>query len=101
MYHAIVFLPLLAFLVVGSLGRLLGDRPSQWITCGAVITSALLSLLAFWQVALGGQPVRVDVGSWIVSGTFDVSWALRIDQLTAVMLVVVNGVSALVHVYSV
>jgi len=101
MYHAIVFLPLLAFLIVGSLGRVLGDRPSQWITCGAVIISALLSLLAFWQVALGGQTVRVDIGSWIVSGTFDVSWALRIDQLTAVMLVVVNGVSALVHVYSV
>ncbi|MBT4486494.1 MAG: NADH-quinone oxidoreductase subunit L, partial [Rhodospirillaceae bacterium] len=56
---------------------------------------------AFWQVALGGQPVKVEVASWIVSGTFDVSWSLRIDQLTAVMLVVVNGVSALVHVYSV
>ncbi|MFP6705486.1 MAG: NADH-quinone oxidoreductase subunit L [Alphaproteobacteria bacterium] len=101
MYHAIVFLPLIAFLIVGSLGRVLGDRPSQWITCGAVITSAVLSLVAFWQVALGGQPVKVEVASWIVSGTFDVSWALRIDQLTAVMLVVVNGVSALVHVYSV
>ena len=101
MYHAIVFLPLLAFLIVGSLGRILGDKPSQWITCGAVITSAILSLVAFWQVALGGQPVKVEIASWIVSGTFDVSWALRIDQLTAVMLVVVNGVSALVHVYSV
>jgi NADH-quinone oxidoreductase subunit L len=101
MYHAIVFLPLIAFLIVGSLGRVLGDRPSQWITCGAVITSAILSLVAFWQVALGGQPVKVEVATWIVSGTFDVSWALRIDQLTAVMLVVVNGVSALVHVYSV
>ena len=101
MYHAIVFLPLLAFLIVGTLGRILGDKPSQWITCGAVITSAILSLVAFWQVALGGQPVKVEIASWIVSGTFDVSWALRIDQLTAVMLVVVNGVSALVHVYSV
>ena len=101
MYHAIVFLPLFAFLIVGSLGRILGDRPSQWITCGAVITSAILSLVAFWQVALGGQPVKVEIASWIVSGTFDVSWTLRIDQLTAVMLVVVNGVSALVHVYSV
>ncbi|MDP6814291.1 MAG: NADH-quinone oxidoreductase subunit L [Alphaproteobacteria bacterium] len=101
MYHAIVFLPLLAFIVVGLFGRLLGDRPSQWITCGAVIIAALLSLVAFWQVALGGQPLKVEVANWIVSGTFDVSWALRIDQLTAVMLVVVNGVSALVHVYSV
>ena len=102
MYHAIVFLPLLAFLIVGSFGRVLGDKPSQWITCGAVITSAILSIVAFWQIALaGGDPVKVEISSWIVSGTFDVSWALRIDALTAVMLVVVNGVSALVHVYSV
>ena len=101
MYHAIVFLPLIAFLIAGIFGRVLGDRPSQWITCGAVVISAVLSLVAFWQVALDGQPVKVEVASWIVSGTFDVSWSLRIDQLTAVMLVVVNGVSALVHVYSV
>ena len=101
MYLAIVFLPLIAFLIVGVFGRILGVRPSQWITCGAVITSAVLSLVAFWQVAIGGQPVKVEVASWIVSGEFDVSWSLRIDQLTAVMLVVVNGVSALVHIYSV
>ena len=101
MYHAIVFLPLIAFLIAGIFGRVLGDRPSQGITCGAVVISAVLSLVAFWQVALDGQPVKVEVASWIVSGTFDVSWSLRIDQLTAVMLVVVNGVSALVHVYSV
>ena len=101
MYHAIVFLPLLAFLIVGTFGRVFGDKPSQWITCGAVIASAILSLVAFWQVALGGNPVKVEIASWIVSGTLDVSWALRIDALTAVMLVVVNGVSALVHVYSI
>ena len=61
MYHAIVFLPLLAFLIVGTFGRVLGDRPSQWITCGAVITSAILSLVAFWQVALGqGRNRQLD-----------------------------------------
>ena len=101
MYQAIVFLPLLAAIVVGLGGRILGDKPSQWITSGAVIISALLSLLAFWDVALQGNTQVVDVFTWISSGTFEVSWTLRIDQLTAVMLVVVNGVSSLVHVYSI
>jgi NADH-quinone oxidoreductase subunit L len=101
MYHAIVFLPLLACIVVGLFGRVLGDRPSQWITSGAVIASALLSLVAFWRVALNGETTTVNLFTWIDSGAFEVSWALRIDQLTAVMLVVVNGVSALVHVYSI
>jgi len=101
MYQAIVFLPLLACVIVGLFGRVLGDRPSQWITAGAVIVSALLSMVAFWQVAIGGNPVKIELFTWIDSGAFEVSWALRIDQLTAVMLVVVNGVSALVHVYSI
>jgi len=101
MYHAIVFLPLLAFVVVGLFGRMLGDRPSMWLTSGAVSIAALLSLVAFVQVALGGNTVTVELFTWIDSGTFEASWALRIDQLTAVMLVVVNGVSALVHIYSI
>ncbi len=101
MYVAIVFLPLLAFLVVGALGRFLGDRPSQVITCGAVIVSALLSWVAFFDVAVGGNTQTQVLFAWIQSGTLDVSWALRIDQLTAVMLVVVNTVSAVVHVYSI
>ena len=101
MYVAVVFLPLLAFLIVGSIGRYLGDRPSQWITCGAVSVAALLSWVALFDVAIAGNVVRVELFTWIQSGDFDVSWSLRIDQLTAVMLVVVNTVSALVHVYSV
>ena len=101
MYQAIVFLPLLACIIVGLGGRALGDKPSQWITCGAVIMSALLSLVAFWDVALNGNAQTVELFTWISSGSFEVSWALRVDQLTAVMLVVVNGVSSLVHVYSV
>jgi len=101
MYHAIVFLPLIACIIVGFFGRLLGDRMSMWLTSGAVIVSALLSLVAFQQVALGGNTQTIELFTWIDSGAFEASWALKIDQLTAVMLVVVNGVSALVHVYSI
>ena len=102
MYTAIVFLPLLAAIIAGFFGRWTGEKGAQWITSGAVITSALLSIVAFAQVALGHGPgERVEIATWFASGDFTVDWALRIDTLTAVMLVVVNGVSALVHVYSI
>jgi NADH-quinone oxidoreductase subunit L len=101
MYAAIVFLPLIAFIVVGIFGRSLGDRPSQIITSGAVSLSAVLSWVAFYTVAISGNPETIHLFRWIESGDFNVSWALRIDQLTAVMLVVVNTVSALVHIYSI
>ncbi len=101
MYTMIVLLPLIAALLAGFGGRWLGERGTQWVTCGAVSISAVLSLAAFSQIALGGTTVHIHLLSWIDSGSFKVDWALKIDTLTAVMLVVVNGISALVHVYSV
>ncbi len=101
MYAAIVFLPLLAALIAGFFGRMIGDRGSQVITCGAVVLSAVLSCFAFAKVTFGQSPTTVVLFDWIVSGDMKIAWALRIDQLTAVMLVVVNGVSSLVHIYSV
>ena len=101
MYTTIVFLPLLAAIVAGLFGRTLGNRGSQLVTCGALVISAILSLFAFADVALGGQTYHVNVLPWIQSGDFAVNWALKTDTLTAVMLVVVTGVSSLVHIYSV
>ncbi len=101
MYVLIVFLPLIAALVTGLFASQLRDRGSQIVTCSAVSISAILSWVALFQVAFGHTPQNVELFTWISSGTFDVSWSLRIDSLTAVMLVVVNTVSALVHIYSV
>ena len=101
MYSLIVFLPLAGAILAGFFGRWLGVRGSQIVTCGALIVSALLSLLAFNDVALNGNVAHVHLFTWIDSGAFEIAWALRVDQLTAVMLVVVTGVSALVHVYSI
>ena len=103
MYQAIVFLPLIAALIAGLFGNRIGDRGSQIITCGALIISAILSWVAFFSVALahGDHAEHVQVLSWIVSGDFNINWAFKIDTLTAVMLVVVNTVSCLVHIYSV
>ncbi len=101
MYTAVVFLPLLASIIAGFFGRRIGDRASQIVTCTAVGLSALLSIMVFADVIGGGHPVTVRLFTWFTSGDTDVSWALRFDQLTAVMLIVVNTVSFLVHVYSV
>ena len=102
MYTAIVFLPLLGFLIVGSLGRSMGPRQSEIVTTSLLVVSAVLSWIAFVQVGLGSAPATTPVlGAWISSGALKIDWALRIDTLTVVMLVVVTSVSSLVHLYSI
>ncbi|BBF92238.1 NADH-quinone oxidoreductase subunit L [Blastochloris tepida] len=101
MYHAIVFLPLLGCLIAGLFGRFIGARNSEVITTALVFVSAALSWVAFFNVGYGGETTRVMLFTWVEVGSFKVDWALRIDTLTAVMLVVVNTVSALVHLYSI
>ncbi|MEM6463500.1 MAG: NADH-quinone oxidoreductase subunit L [Pseudomonadota bacterium] len=102
MYHLIVFLPLLGAIIAGFSGRSIGARASEYTTCGLMVVVAILSWVAFFQVALGhGGLLQVPVLPWIEAGRFQVEWAFRIDTLTAVMLVVVNTVSTLVHIYSI
>ncbi|TAD87729.1 MAG: NADH-quinone oxidoreductase subunit L [Alphaproteobacteria bacterium] len=100
MYAAVVFLPLLAALIAGFGNRALGDRGAQLVTSGSLILAAVLGIVVFIEVALGGQARTVEVLRWITVGSFDVSWALRFDTLSAVMIVVVTVVSACVHVYA-
>ncbi|MGD9670069.1 MAG: NADH-quinone oxidoreductase subunit L [Hyphomicrobiaceae bacterium] len=100
-YNAIVFLPLLGAIIAGFFGRLIGDRPSEIITTGFLMIACVLSWFVFVQVGFGSETARVPVMRWITSGDLDVAWSLRIDTLTAVMLVVVTTVSALVHLYSI
>ncbi len=101
MYAIIVFLPLIGFLIACLFGRAIGDRGSQIVTCGLLILSAIISWVAFFDIGIGGEPVTIHLFNWIVSGEFDVAWALKLDTLTAVMLIVVTTVSSVVHVYSV
>jgi NADH-quinone oxidoreductase subunit L len=101
MYHAIVFLPLIGFLIAGLFGRLIGARGSEIVTTSLLIVSAVLSWIALFNVGFGSGTTRVQVATWLASGNLQVDWAFRIDTLTAVMLVVVNTVSSLVHLYSI
>ncbi len=78
-----------------------GSRLAELITTTLLMICMVLSWIAFVQVGFEHQVVRIPVFSWIASGDLKVDWALRVDALTAVMLVVVNTVSAFVHLYSV
>ena len=102
MYNFIVFLPLIGFLTAGIFGRFLSVRASEFITTGLLFTSAILSWIGFVRVAYSDAALFTPVvGNWLSSGSLSVDWALRIDTLTVVMLVVVTTVSSLVHLYSI
>jgi NADH-quinone oxidoreductase subunit L len=97
----IVFLPLIASIIAGLGNRMIGNTAAKSITTGALFVSAILS----WPIFLGflnGEATAevVPVLKWVQSGSMTFDWALRVDALTAVMLVVINTVSALVHLYS-
>jgi NADH-quinone oxidoreductase subunit L len=78
-----------------------GSRIAELITTTLLMISMILSWIAFVQVGFGHQDMRVPVFTWIASGNLHVDWSLRIDTLTAVMLVVVTSVSGFVHLYSI
>jgi NADH-quinone oxidoreductase subunit L len=103
MYHLIVFLPLLGFLVAGLFGRQIGARNAELVTTIPLGICAFLSWIAFFMVGFGDPDHAqvIQVANWMTAGKLGVDWALRIDTLTVVMLVVVTTVSFLVHVYSI
>jgi NADH-quinone oxidoreductase subunit L len=78
-----------------------GSRTAELITTTLLLISMILSWIAFVQVGFGHQDLRVPIFTWMTAGDLKVEWSLRIDTLTAVMLVVVNTVSAFVHLYSI
>ena len=98
MVQFILFAPLVAALIAGFGWRIIGEKAAQLLTTGVLFVAALFS----WIVFLGfdGQTQHIPVMDWIVSGDFSAEWAIRLDRLTAIMLIVVTTVSALVHLYS-
>ncbi len=101
LYVAAIFLPLVGAFVAGLFGRLIGDRASMLLTCGLLLLSALFSVVIFAEVAMAGHEREITLFTWIDSGALEISCALKFDTLTAAMVLVVNVVSAMVHVYSI
>src|SRR6266566_6276883 len=100
----IILLPLVAAAIAGLFCRVIGDRPAQIVTCVALLIAAALSIFVFVRIGFGPENAKlvvVKLFTWMDSGTLNVDWSLRVDTLTAVMLIVVTGVSSMVHVYSI
>jgi NADH-quinone oxidoreductase subunit L len=99
-YLLIPFLPLAAFVINILFGRTILKTASHWVSTLAVFGSMIIAYATVFSV-IQGNIVNADLYSWIISGDFKVTVGFLIDQLTAVMLVVVTTVSFLVHVYSI
>ena len=98
---SIIALPLIASIISGFFGRLIGDRSSEIITSLLVSISAIFSALVLYEVVVNQYQENIIIATWISSGSLEVNWSMKIDSLSAVMLVVVTSVSALVHIYSI
>ena len=98
---SIIALPLIASIISGFFGKLIGDRNSEIITSLLVSISAIFSVLVLYEVIVNQYQDNIIIATWISSGTLDVNWSMKIDSLSAVMLVVVTSVSSLVHIYSI
>ena len=94
----ILFAPLVAAIIAGFGWRVISEKGAQWLTTAVLFAACAMS----WIVFLGfdGTPRHIPVMDWIVTGDFAAEWSIRMDRLTAIMLIVVTTVSALVHLYS-
>jgi len=101
MYLLIILFPFFGFLGAAGFGRFLGFRGAAFFTTTLVIQSALLSIIAFYEIGICGSPCFIQCTSWFQSEMFDASWGFLFDSLTATMLVVVTFISSLVHIYSI
>ena len=98
MEQIILFGPLLGAIIAGFGWRVIGAAGAQWVTTGLLFLSALLSWIVFFS--FDGTTQYIHILDWIQSGELDVAWSIRLDRLTAIMLIVITTVSALVHLYS-
>ena len=94
----LLFAPLLGAIIAGLFWRVIGEKPAQIIAAGLLFLSALLSWILF--LGYDGQEQTIQILRFIDSGTLVGDWAIRMDRLTTVMLIVVTTVSSLVHLYS-
>jgi NADH-quinone oxidoreductase subunit L len=97
----IVFVPLLAALIAGLGQQFIGKTAAKGITTAGLFLACALSWPIFIGFLTGTEKSYVEpVLQWVQSGSLKFDWELRVDALTAVMLVVITTVSALVHLYS-
>ena len=98
---SIIALPLIASIISGFFGKIIGDRNSEIITSLLVSIAAIFSAFVLYEVIFNNYQDNITIATWINSGTLNVNWSMKIDPLSSIMLVVVTSVSSLVHIYSI
>ena len=101
MLYLILFLPLLGSFISAFFYKKIGELTCLIITSAFVVTGAILSSIILLETIKTGKVYEYPILNWITSGSLKLHWSIYVDSLTAVMLVVVNSVSALVHIYSI
>jgi len=102
LFAVAVFAPLFGSIVAGFFCKAIGDRAAQAATIFCMLLASVCGVVAFVQLVFqGGTPGVVSLGTWLEAGSFHVDWALRYDQLAAVMVAMVTTVATLIHIYSV
>lgn len=102
LYTLIPLAPLLAAIVTGFFGRRIGRINSHRVTIAGVAFSLVLSVVAFFHVVVGGAPTfNESLYTWLVSGNIRFEIGFMVDNLTVMMLLVVNFVSLMVHIYTI
>ncbi len=94
----ILFAPLVGALICGFGWRIIGEKAGQVLATALIFLAAALSWIIF--LTFDGETQQIHLLTWVQSGNLAAEWSIRLDRLTAIMLVVVNSVSALVHLYS-
>jgi NADH-quinone oxidoreductase subunit L len=97
----VVFFPLIGLVLNLLFGKKIGEKASGWLGSLAVLGSFVIGVLIFLQLKDNPEPAVVHLAKWIQIGTLQINWDFRVDTLSMLMVLVVSGVAALIHVYSI
>jgi NADH-ubiquinone oxidoreductase chain 5 len=100
MYLLLIFLSFISFCLAALFGRQIGSYGASFLTCSCLGISFFISIFAFYEVALVGCFVYINLTTWLNLETLHIDWGFMFDSLTVVMCFVVTFISFLVHVYS-
>jgi NADH-ubiquinone oxidoreductase chain 5 len=101
MYILVILLPLVSFSLLSLGGRYFGKQGSISIAISCMLITVFCAFVVFYEVALCQSVCNIKILNWMNLGVLNLNWGFLFDTLTAVMLVVVTGISCLVHIYSI
>ena len=100
MYILILFLPLLSAFISGLFGRKIGAKGAGIFTSSCITLTIIISCFIFYETTLSLSTTYLKLWRWVDSDLLSTDFGLQFDSLTAIMLIVITSVSALVHIYS-